>query len=58
VPTNEQFEYSPTFLEVMKFGWIQYQSILIPFALLFFGFASFVYSNQILEARVSNETKG
>lgn len=58
VPTNEQFEYSPTFLEVMKFGWIQYQSILIPFALLFFAFASFVYTNQILEARVSNESKG
>lgn len=57
IPTNEHFEYSPNFLETMKFAWIQYQSILIPFALLFFGFSSFVFSNQLLDAKITTESK-
>ena len=57
IPPNQQFEYSPAFLEVMKFAWVQYLSLLLPIAYLIFRFASFIYRNQILEAHVSYEAK-
>jgi Carbohydrate (N-acetylglucosamine 6-O) sulfotransferase 5. len=57
VPPNQEYEYSPGFLEVMKFAWVQYISLLIPVGYLIYRFAGFIYRNQILESHVTYENK-
>lgn len=57
VPANQVYEYQPGFLEVMKFAWIQYLSLLIPVGYLIYRFAGFIYRNQILECHISYESK-
>lgn len=57
VPVSQKFEYSPSFLEVMKFSWIQYLSLLIPVGFFIYSFAQFIYSNQILESQVNYSDK-
>lgn len=57
IPINQKFEYSPGFLEVMKFSWIQYLSLLIPVGYFIYSFAKFIYSNQILESQVNFSDK-
>lgn len=57
IPTDQRFEYAPKFLELMKYAWIQYQSILIPIGILFYSLALFIFGNQILEADEENEMK-
>lgn len=57
IPPYQQYEYAPAFLEVMKFAWIQYLSLLLPISYLIYKFAGFIYSNQILESNVSYQNK-
>lgn len=57
VPVYQKFQYSPGFLEVMKFSWIQYLSLLIPVGYFVYSFAQFIYSNQILESQVNFSDK-
>ena len=57
IPPNQEFEYTPEFLEVMKFAWVQYICLLIPVGYIIFRFAEFIYRNQILESHVTYETK-
>ena len=57
IPQYQEFEYAPSFLEVMKFAWIQYICLLIPVGYLIYRFAGFIFRNQILESHVTYEIK-
>ena len=57
IPVYQKYEYAPGFLEVMKFAWVQYVSLLIPIGYLIYRFAGFIYRNQILESHVTYEMK-
>lgn len=57
IPANEEVVYKPSFLETMKFAWIQYVSLLLPVGYIIYLFACFVYGNQILEASVTFDAK-
>ena len=52
VPLAQTVLYRPGFLEIMKFAWIQYLSLLVPISYLLWLLASFIYTNQILESTV------
>ena len=55
IPNFQKFQYEPGFLEVMKFSWIQYMSLLLPVGFLIYSFAKFVFSNQILASQMNYE---
>ncbi|OMJ81569.1 hypothetical protein SteCoe_4000 [Stentor coeruleus] len=57
IPAHQKFEYTPGFLETMKFAWVQYLCLLIPVGYMIYSFASFVFDNQVLESHVTYETK-
>jgi transmembrane protein 231 len=53
IPSNQLVAYKPMFLEVMKFAWIQYLSLLLPVLWVIYQFARFVFRNQIFETSVT-----
>jgi len=54
VPSSK-VEYTPDVVEVLKVAWIQYLSIAVLFYAMLESVKRFVFSNQVLETRVSSE---
>jgi len=52
IPPYQKVLYSPNMLEILKFAWIQYFSLLFPIYLILYTLLAFVYRNQILETGV------
>ena len=54
---EQSLAYSPGVWQLLKWGWVQYLSILLVFMYAAAGVRSFVFSNQILPTLVSFDQK-
>jgi len=54
---EQMLTYTPGFWQVIKWGWVQYLSILLVFMFLFSGVKDFVFTQQILPTLVSRNDK-
>ena len=57
VGSEEPIRYFPLAMEALKYGWIEYMSILFPLYVILNGLYSYVLRNQILTTRVKDEHK-
>ena len=55
IPTTQQIVYKPGILETLKFGWVQYQAVLIPSLLIWSALFGFILRYQILETNMVKE---
>ncbi len=56
IPSHQKIVYVPSAFEALKFGWIQYFSLLLPVGLLFYYcFYGFVIKNKVFESVETSE---